>query len=58
MTVRELKECRELLGGPVSVAGEIAGKASGKGRKHLVPKSEDAGDRHVTYQQYTGNLDF
>lgn len=30
MTVRELKECRELLGGPVSVAGEIAGKVSGK----------------------------
>lgn len=28
---------QELLAGPVSVAEEIAGKVSRKGRKHLVP---------------------
>lgn len=54
--VSELKERGELLAVPV--AGEIAGKGSGEGRKHLVPKSEGAGGRKVIYQQYTGNLDF
>lgn len=58
MTPSELKECRELLGGPSSVAGEIAGKVKGKGRKHLVPKSQGAGDRDIICQQYPGNLDF
>lgn len=56
--VSELKEHGELLGGPVSVAGEIAGKVNGEGRTQVVSKSEGAGGRKVIYQQYTGNPDF
>lgn len=43
---REPKGCRELLGGPVSVAGEVVGKVTEKGRKHLVPKNEGVGDKN------------
>lgn len=34
------------IGRTVSVAGEIARKVTGKGRKHLVPKNEGGGDRN------------
>lgn len=34
-------------GGPVSVAGEVVGKVTKKGRKHLVPKNEGVGDNNL-----------
>ena len=42
---REPKGCRELLGGPVSIA-EVVGKVTEKGRKHLVPKNEGVGGKN------------